>query len=61
MAGPSHERPIPTKTKQVKFPPPLQSGTLYNYYITCCIEQLKLIDVHDRLGVIKKKKRGGKK
>ncbi len=54
----------------LKFPPsnpPLQSGTMYNYYTTCRIEQLKLIDVHDRLGVIKRKKktrrgkRGGKK
>ncbi len=42
--------------------------TMYKYFITCRIEQFKLIDVHDRLGVIKRKKKtrrgkraGGKK
>ncbi len=68
VAGPSHKRPIPTERKPVQFPrpshPPLQSGTMYKYSITCRIEQLKLIDVHDRLGVItkrKKKTRRGKR
>ena len=52
---------------QVRIPPshPPPQSTMYNYnYITCRIEQLKLIDVHDRLGVVKKTrrgKRGGKK